>query len=169
MPKPTGWVDSSWPMAEPLSSMKLPMCLPPSNESSSEVLETGEFERVGSSKTRHVSVRILSATNSDLIDEVAQGRFRQDLLFRLNTIEIHLPPVGIDGRTFPILASIFLRQHAQHYRKKIGGFEDEALNLFVQFPWPGNIRELDHSIERSVLMAKGERIRVTGPGLRCSK
>ena len=130
------------------------------------VLETGEYERVGSSKTRHVSVRILSATNSDLGDEVAQGRFRQDLLFRLNTIEIHIPPLRDRREDIPILASIFLRQHARHYRKKIGGFEDEALKSLVQFPWPGNIRELDHSIERSVLMAKGDRIKAQDLGLR---
>lgn len=130
------------------------------------VLETGEFERVGSSKTRRVNVRILSATNADLDEEVNQGRFRQDLLFRLNTIEIHMPPLRERREDVPILASIFLRQHAQHYRKRIQGFEDEAVQSLVHFPWPGNIRELDHAVERAVLMARGERIRLRDLGLR---
>ena len=81
------------------------------------VLETGEFERVGSSKTRNVDVRILSATNADLNAEVAAGRFRQDLLFRLNTIEIRLPPLRERREDIPLLAAHFLRQHAEHYRK----------------------------------------------------
>src|SRR5256714_497881 len=81
------------------------------------VVETGEFERVGSSKTRRVDVRILSATNADLKDEVAAGRFRQDLLFRLNTIEIRVPPLRDRRSDIPPLAQHFLRQHAQRYRK----------------------------------------------------
>jgi DNA-binding NtrC family response regulator len=130
------------------------------------VLETGEFERVGSSKTRRVNVRILSATNSDLDHEVSEARFRQDLLFRLNTIEIAMPPLRDRREDIPILASIFLRQHAQHYRKKLSGFEDEAMKSLLCFPWPGNIRELDHAIERAVLMAQGERVKAKDLGLR---
>ena len=87
------------------------------------VLETGEFERVGSSRTRQVNVRIVSATNAHLGDEVAAGRFRQDLLFRLNTIEIQLPPLRERREDIPALATHFLRQHAQRYRKNITGFE----------------------------------------------
>jgi DNA-binding NtrC family response regulator len=122
--------------------------------------------RVGSSKTRRVSVRILSATNSDLDHEVSEARFRQDLLFRLNTIEIAMPPLRDRREDIPILASIFLRQHAQHYRKKLSGFEEEAMQSLLGFPWPGNIRELDHAIERAVLMAQGERVKAKDLGLR---
>ena len=88
------------------------------------VLETGEFERVGSSKTRQVDVRVLSATNADLNAEVAGGRFRQDLLFRLNTIEIRLPPLRDRREDIPLLAAHFLRQHAEHYRKSLTGFDE---------------------------------------------
>ena len=87
------------------------------------MLETGEFERVGSSRTRKVDVRIFSATNADLHAEVAAGRFRQDLLFRLNTIEIHLPPLRERREDIPALAQHFLRQHAQRYRKGAHGFD----------------------------------------------
>ncbi len=123
------------------------------------VLETGEFERVGSSKTRAVDVRIISATNADLHAEVATGRFRQDLFFRLNTIEIHVPPLRERREDIPLLADHFLGQHAQHYRKVLTGFEPGAMQLLTEHPWPGNVRELDHAIERAVLMAQGSMIR----------
>lgn len=130
------------------------------------VLETGEFERVGSSKTKRAHVRILSATNSDLAQEVSEGRFRQDLLFRLNTIELHLPPLRDRRADIESLAMTFLRQHARHYRKRLEGFEDKARRALAEFSWPGNIRELDHAIERAVLMAQGTMIRVSDLGLR---
>ncbi len=133
------------------------------------VLETGDFERVGSSRTRHVNVRILSATNANLAEEVAAGRFRQDLLFRLNTIEIALPPLRDRREDIPALASHFLRQHAQRYRKNIGGFEPAALQALLDHPWPGNIRELDHAVERGVLMAQGSTIRLGELGLRIDR
>ena len=123
------------------------------------VLETGEFERVGSSKTIHIDVRILSATNSNLSQEVSAGRFRQDLLFRLNTIEIHLPPLRERREDIPLLASHFLSQHAMRYRKVVKGMEERALQRLLAHPWPGNIRELDHAIERAVLMSQGEMVR----------
>jgi len=132
------------------------------------VLETGEFERVGSSKTKRAHVRILSATNSELALEVSEGRFRQDLLFRLNTIELHLPPLRDRRADIESLAMTFLRQHARHYRKKIDGFEDKARRALAEFSWPGNIRELDHAIERAVLMAQGKMIRVSDLGLRAA-
>src|SRR5713101_3310288 len=130
------------------------------------VVETGDFERVGSSKTRHVNVRIVSATNAALNEEVASGRFRQDLLFRLNTIEIQLPPLRERREDIPGLAIQFLRQHAQRYRKNIGGFEQPALQALLDHPWPGNIRELDHAVERGVLMAQSSTIRLGELGLR---
>src|SRR5580658_2716734 len=129
-------------------------------------LETGEFERVGSSATRRVDVRILSATNADISAEVQAGRFREDLLFRLNTIEIQLPPLRERKEDIPLLALHFLRQSAQRYRKNLTGFEPVALQLLLDHPWPGNVRELDHSIERAVLLAEGDSVRASDLGLR---
>jgi DNA-binding NtrC family response regulator len=133
------------------------------------VLETGDFERVGSSRTRHVNVRIISATNATLADEVSSGRFRQDLLFRLNTIEIALPPLRSRREDIPALAAHFLRVHAQRYRKTLTTFEPAALQAMLDHPWPGNIRELDHAVERGVLMAQGPTIRLGELGLRIDR
>jgi DNA-binding NtrC family response regulator len=130
------------------------------------VLEIGELERVGSSATRRVNVRILSATNADVQAEVAAGRFREDLLFRLNTIEIHLPPLRQRKEDIPLLALHFLRQSAQRYRKQLQGFDPVALQLLLDHPWPGNVRELDHAVERAVLLAEGEQVRASDLGLR---
>lgn len=129
-------------------------------------LETGELERVGSSTTRRVDVRILSATNANIQAEVEAGRFREDLLFRLNTIEIHLPPLRERKEDIPLLAMHFLRQSAQRYRKSLTGFEPTAMKLLSEHPWPGNVRELDHSVERAVLMAEGTEVRASDLGLR---
>ena len=130
------------------------------------VLETGDFERVGSSRTRRVNVRILSATNSDLGEEVSTGRFRQDLLFRLNTIEIRLPPLRERREDIPALAAHFLKLHATRYRKAISGFDPATLQALLAHAWPGNIRELDHAVERAVLMADRSTIRSAELGLR---
>ncbi len=130
------------------------------------VLETGEFERLGSSKTRKADVRLISASNADLIGEVAAGRFRQDLLFRLNTIEIKLPPLRDRRDDIPLLAKHFLELHVQRYRKALTGFDPAALQTLVDHQWPGNVRELDHATERAVLMAQGNTIRVADLGLR---
>ena len=119
------------------------------------VIETGEFERVGSSKTQKVNVRLLSATNADLHAEVAQGKFRQDLLFRLNTVEIRLPPLRDRLEDIPVLAEHFLKIHRERYRRPILGFTPEALEALRHHLWPGNVRELDHVIERAVLMSTG--------------
>ena len=132
------------------------------------VIETGEFERVGSSKTLHANVRIISATNSSLTDEVAAGRFRQDLLFRLNTIEIALPPLRDRREDIMPLAVTFLRQHAQRYRKQIGGFDEPARERLLQHSFPGNVRELDHVIELAVLMSQGQQIKASDLGLTSS-
>src|ERR1700722_6204599 len=129
-------------------------------------LETGELERVGSSTTRRVDARILSATNADVQAEVTGGRFREDLLFRLNTIEIHLPPLRERKEDISLLAHHFLRQSAQRYRKQLEGFEPVALQLLLDHPWPGNVRELDHAVERAVLLAEGSQVRASDLGLR---
>ena len=130
------------------------------------VIETGEFERLGSSKTRKVNVRLISATNADLNAEVAGGRFRQDLLFRLNTIEVQLPPLRDRREDIPILARHFLRQHAQRYRKTLSGFDPAAMQMLLDHRWPGNVREIDHAVERAVLMATANAIRASDLGLR---
>jgi DNA-binding NtrC family response regulator len=129
------------------------------------VLETGEFERVGSSRTRRADVRILSATNADVRQEVANGRFRQDLLFRLNTIEIHVPPLRDRREDIPLLAGHFLRLHAQRYRKDLPGLHADAQRALGAHSWPGNVRELDHAVERAVLMARGGEIHEADLGL----
>jgi DNA-binding NtrC family response regulator len=130
------------------------------------VLETGEFERVGSSRTRRADVRLVSATNADLEQEVASGRFRQDLLFRLNTIEVRIPPLRERRTDIPELARHFLAQHARRYRKTLAGFDAAALKALVEHPWPGNVRELDHAVERAVLMARGGSIAIADLALR---
>jgi DNA-binding NtrC family response regulator len=122
------------------------------------VLETGEFERVGSSKTRKVNVRVLSATNADLNAEVAQGRFRQDLLFRLNTVEIHLPPLRERREDIQPLAEHFLGKHTERYRRGNMEFTPQALEALREHGWPGNVRELDHVVERAVLMSSSDSV-----------
>lgn len=129
------------------------------------VLETGDLERVGSSQTKRVNVRLLSATNANLQEECAAGRFREDLLFRLNTVEIHLPALRDRREDIPALAGYFLARYATRYRKAITGFEPSALEAMLQHAWPGNVRELDHSMERAVLMARGVRIQTADLGL----
>jgi DNA-binding NtrC family response regulator len=129
------------------------------------VIETGDFERVGSSKTLHANVRIISATNANLENEIAAGRFRQDLLFRLNTIEIELPPLRDRREDIMPLANNFLRQHGERYRKNVGGFNENARERLLQHRFPGNIRELDHIVERAVLMTQDRQVRSADLGL----
>jgi DNA-binding NtrC family response regulator len=128
-------------------------------------IETGRFERVGSSKTLHVDVRIISATNADLRTESSAGHFRSDLLFRLNTVEIPLPPLRDRREDIPELAAFFLKQHLQRYRKLLTGFDEASLRALSNHLWPGNVRELNHAIERAVLMAQTDRVRVSDLGL----
>src|SRR5688500_10837351 len=130
------------------------------------VIETGEFERLGSSRTRKADVRLISATNADLNAEVVAGRFRQDLLFRLNTIEIRLPALRERRDDIPRIAKHFLGQHAQPYRKAMTGIDPAALQSLIDHAWPGNRRELDHGAARTVLMAQGNVIHLADLGLR---
>ena len=132
------------------------------------VLQTGDVERVGSSKARHVDVRVISATNAKLNEEVSAGRFREDLLFRINTIELHLPPLRERREDIPPLAMHFLRRHATRYRKQLSSFDPGAMQMLLEHAWPGNIRELDHAIERAVLLAQAEQVRMHDLALRGS-
>jgi DNA-binding NtrC family response regulator len=128
-------------------------------------LETGELERVGSSKTSTVDARILSATNADLKLDVAEGRFREDLLFRLNTVEIRIPPLRDRPEDIPLLANHFLGRFAQKYRQSEMGFDGAATSVLMRHPWPGNVRELAHVVERAVLMAGDDVIKADHLGL----
>jgi DNA-binding NtrC family response regulator len=132
------------------------------------VLEVGEMERVGSSKTKRVDVRVISATNAELGPEVEHGRFRQDLLFRLNTIEIHIPPLRERKEDIAPLAMHFLAAHARRYRKSLTGFDQNALDALQQHGWQGNVRELNHVVERAVLMAQGHCVKAADLALRAS-
>jgi DNA-binding NtrC family response regulator len=116
------------------------------------VLQTGEVQRVGSSRLRYVNARVISATNADLSTEIAAGRFREDLLYRLNTVEIHLPPLRERRDDVPALARHFLAHYAARYRKPLVSLDPDALAAMQSHSWPGNIRELAHSVERAVLM-----------------
>jgi len=129
------------------------------------VLETGEIERLGSSRSRKVDVRVISATNADLQSACASGQFREDLLFRLNTIEIRIPPLREHREDIPALALHFLRRYASRYRREIDGFDKLALQVLNQYLWPGNVRELDHTVERAVLMCRGKEIQPADLGL----
>jgi DNA-binding NtrC family response regulator len=122
------------------------------------VLEGGEFERLGSSRTQQVDVRVLAATNANIEAEIEASRFRSDLLYRLNTIHIHLPPLRERSDDIVRLAQSFLARHADRHRKPVRGFSDAALSALRHYPWPGNVRELSHVIERAVLMAPGASI-----------
>jgi DNA-binding NtrC family response regulator len=130
------------------------------------VLETGEFERVGSSQTRRVDVRVISATNASVKEEAAAGRFRQDLFFRLNTVEIHMPPLRERPEDIESLAAHFLTLYAHRYRKPLARFEPAASDLLRSYDWPGNVRELDHVVQRAVLLARSDEVKAADLGLR---
>ncbi len=119
------------------------------------VLQTGELRRVGSSRVQHVNVRLISATNSDLAAEIAAGRFREDLLYRVNTVKVHLPPLRERRDDIEPLARHFLAHYAARYRKALEDFEAKAHQALLAHTWPGNVRELENAIERAVLLAEG--------------
>ena len=131
------------------------------------VLETGEIERVGSSRTKRINVRVISATNTNLQEAIAAGQFREDLLFRLNTVEIPIPPLRDRREDIPLLAAYFLKRYAARYRAPVTGFAAPAMQAMMQYAWPGNVRELEHTLERAVLMCQGERDSGFGPGPEC--
>jgi len=122
------------------------------------VLQEFEFEPVGGNKTIRVDTRVILATNENLTDAVAGGRFRQDLYYRINVINIELPSLRERGNDIPVLAEHFLRKVTAESGKKVRGFHEEALTILQRYPWPGNVRELQNIIERAVLLGKGELI-----------
>ena len=129
------------------------------------VVETGEFEPVGSSQRRRANVRLVSATNADLEKEVREGRFRQDLYYRLNAIEVHIPPLRDRRHDIEPLAELFLRKHAGRYRREVDGIGTSALQELERYEWPGNVRELNHVIARAVLMTNNSEITAEDLGL----
>ncbi len=129
------------------------------------VIESGEMERVGSSRSKKIDVRLISATNADLKIACETGQFREDLLFRLNTVEIHLPALRERKEDIPALAVHFLSQYASRYRRPVKGIESTALQSLLQYAWPGNVRELEHTMERAVLMCRTEQIQAGDLGL----
>jgi len=129
------------------------------------VIESGEMERVGSSRSKHVNVRVISATNADLASACGCGNFREDLLFRLNTVELHLPRLRERREDIPVLALHFLAQYASRYRRQVRGIEPAAMQALIQYSWPGNVRELEHAMERAVLMSRAEQIQPADLGL----
>jgi len=122
------------------------------------VLQDGTFERVGGNETLSVDVRLLAATHKDLKAMIETGDFRQDLFFRLSVVPIHLPPLRERNVDIPELARHFLKQYARKNRKDIKGFHPEVLSLLMQHDWPGNIRELENTVERAVILCLGEQI-----------
>ena len=122
-------------------------------------IEKREITRVGGTKERNIDVRIISATNADLQSMVSEGTFRQDLLYRVNTIEIEIPPLRERGEDVILLAEYFLEKFADKYNKKIKGFSRDSRIMLEKYHWPGNVRELQHAIERAVIMEDTSLIR----------
>jgi transcriptional regulator with GAF, ATPase, and Fis domain len=137
------------------------------------VLEAGEFERVGSSKTQRMDVRLIAATNADLRAEVKAGRFRQDLLFRLNTIELHLPPLRERPEDIPLLAEHFRQSFGRRHGVETVAFPPATLDALRKYSWPGNIRELRNLVERAMITCTGNQLTIVLPkrpavAIRCS-
>jgi two-component system response regulator HydG len=120
------------------------------------VLQEGEIERLGGTQTVKVDVRLVAATNKDLQKEVSEGRFREDLYYRLNVVEVRVPALASRREDIPLLADAFLRRFAAKNGKTLRGFSEEALRILENYAWPGNIRELEHGVERAVVLARGE-------------
>lgn len=130
------------------------------------VLETGEMQRVGSSDVIRVDVRLLSATNASLDQAVVEGRFREDLLYRINTVEIPIPPLRDRHEDIPLLAAHFLERESERYGRPGLRFTAAASRALLDHPWPGNVRELKHAVERAVLMSDDLAIEVEDLALR---
>ena len=122
------------------------------------MLQSQSFERLGGERTVKVNVRILAATNKDLVSEVKKGSFREDLYYRLNVIPIVLPPLRQRVNDIPLLARSFLKKFTTEQKKNIEDFSPESMRIILEYGWPGNVRELENSIEHAVVLAKGSQI-----------
>jgi transcriptional regulator with GAF, ATPase, and Fis domain len=125
------------------------------------VLQEHEFERLGGTRTLRVDVRIIAATNCNLSQMVQEGRFREDLFYRLNVVSVETPPLRDRKEDIPALAEFFVRRFSGELKKKVEGIDPEALKVLMRHHWPGNIRELENVVERSVLLADGAHVRVS--------
>jgi two-component system response regulator HydG len=125
------------------------------------ILQSQKFERIGGEQTLSVNVRVLAATNKDILQEVKEGNFREDLFYRLNVIPIHLPPLRNRGNDIPLLARYFLRHFAAEQEKHVGRFGSEAMRRLLDYSWPGNVRELENSIEHAAVLTKGKVIEIS--------
>lgn len=119
------------------------------------VLQEGEFERVGDTKTVKVDARVIAATNQGLQDLIKEGKFRKDLYYRLNIISIDLPPLRERKDDIPLLVEDFIKKHSRHASRKVESISDSAISILIDYDWPGNIRELENVIERAVILSKG--------------
>ena len=122
------------------------------------VLQEHEFERLGGTRTLRVDVRIIAATNRNLAAMVAAGQFREDLYYRLNVVSVETPPLRDRKDDIPSLVTFFIRRFTGELKKKVDGLEPDALKLLLRYNWPGNIRELENTIERAILMAEGDTV-----------
>jgi len=122
------------------------------------VIQNREIYRVGSSKVKEIDIRLICATNQSLSNMVEEGSFRQDLLYRINTVEMELPPLRERKEDIPLLAEHFITRFVDKYKKKKLVYHDDVINKLQHFDWPGNIRELQHAIERAVIMSDGNRL-----------
>ncbi|KEO72432.1 sigma-54-dependent transcriptional regulator [Anditalea andensis] len=122
------------------------------------VLQKREVTRIGTNKSIPVDIRLICATNMPIHEMIGDNAFRQDLLYRINTVEIFLPPLRDRQEDIPLLAEHFLKSYSQKYRKSFKGFKGSAMQLLQRYNWPGNIRELQHAIERAIIMAEGDEL-----------
>lgn len=118
-------------------------------------IEKRQISRLGSTQTRNIDIRLICATNADIHDMVAGGTFRQDLLYRINTIEIHIPPLRDRGQDILLLAEHFLKRYCYKYKKEVRGFSRDTQQKLLGYNWPGNVRELQHAVERAVILTSG--------------
>jgi transcriptional regulator with GAF, ATPase, and Fis domain len=123
------------------------------------VLQEREFERVGGTRTVKVSVRLITATNRDLEEEVRNGTFRRDLFFRLNVVQIKMPPLRERRPDIPLLAQHFVRKHSEKCRRKVVGLSEKAERLLTKYDWQGNVRELENIIERAIVLGSGQTVK----------
>ncbi len=121
-------------------------------------IQEREIQRVGSDKAMKVDVRIIAATNRDLLDDVHSGKFREDLFYRLNVVNLLVPPLHERKEDIPLLAKFFLERFAKKNRRNMKGFTPTAMDMMVRYPWPGNVRELENALERAVIMSLGDYI-----------
>ena len=121
-------------------------------------LEAKEILPIGSTTPRHIDVRVLAATNRNLAKEVEAGRFREDLYYRLNVMEIHIPPLKERPEDIPLLVEYFIQRHNPELKKSFQGIEEDAVRVLISLPWKGNVRELDNVIEHTMILAESERI-----------